>query len=55
MVEPVEISSESEPEDLQDISELDDMKADDSDIQDIYKLIAATKKEELQIQKPAES
>jgi hypothetical protein len=39
----VEVSSESEPEELDDISGIEDIKADDEDIQELEKLIATTK------------
>lgn len=39
----VELSSESEPEDPADLTELEDIKVDDDDLQDLDKLIATTK------------
>jgi len=39
----VELSSESEPEELDGISELDEIRVDDKDIDDLDKLIAITR------------
>ena len=39
----VEVSSESEPEDLEDISQIEELRADDQDIDDLEKLIATTR------------
>lgn len=47
VMEAVELSSESEPEELDGISELDDIRVDDKDIDDLDKLIAITRKEEI--------
>ena len=43
VVEAVELSSESEPVDIEDVSDIEDIRVDDSDIKDLDKLIAATK------------
>ncbi|EAR99424.2 flagellar WD-repeat protein PF20 (macronuclear) [Tetrahymena thermophila SB210] len=45
VMEAVELTSESEPEDLDGLSEIDDMKVDDEDINDLDKLVATTRKE----------
>ena len=47
VVEPVDISSESEPNEDVDIEDTDDIKVDDEEINDLDKLIANTRKEEI--------
>ena len=39
----MELSTESEPEDAEDVSDLEDIKCDDEDILDLDKLIATTR------------
>ena len=39
----VDISSESEPADLDDLDDLEDIKVDDQELNDLDKLIATTK------------
>jgi len=39
----VELSSESEPEDLEGLSDIDDIKVDHDDIDDLDKLVATTR------------
>lgn len=43
VVEAVDISSESEPEELEDLDELEDIKIDEEELNDLDKLIATTK------------
>lgn len=48
VVEAVDVSSESEIEEIDDISEIQDVKVNEQQIEDLDKLIAATRKEEIQ-------
>lgn len=43
MCAAVDISSESEPEDLEDMSDIEDIHVDDDELNDLDKLIATTK------------
>jgi hypothetical protein len=50
VVEPIEISSESDPSELEDMDDLDEIKADALDIDELDKLIETTKASKLATQ-----
>jgi hypothetical protein len=49
VVEAVDISSESDPDEIDDVDDIEEIKVDDQELNDLDKLIAATKSKDLRL------